>query len=89
MEHTNGERFEQKNYKPINAVDRNGRLIPFVTIYVPVENKGAHGHSNDNQYYKLMGPTKYRTDPKRTVLRLKFDTFLFLRSGILLRSFHT
>lgn len=41
-DHINEERFEHKNYKLIDAVDRNGRLIPFVTIYVPIESKDAH-----------------------------------------------
>lgn len=71
LDHTNGERFERKNYKLIDAVDRNGRLIPYVTIYVPIEGKEMHEHINDNNYYKHLGRMKYSTDPKRTVLKFK------------------
>lgn len=64
--HTNGERFEQKNYKHIDAVDRNGRLIPFVTIYVPIESKDTQRYA---QNYKPLVRTKYGIDPKRTVIK--------------------
>lgn len=67
-DHINEERFEHKNYKLIDAVDRNGQLIPFVTIYVPIESKDAH-EQNSNRNYKSGELTKYSTDPKQTVYK--------------------
>lgn len=75
--HTNGERLEHKSYKLIDAVDRNGRLIPFVTIYVPIESKDTHEHNSKN--YKLLGRSKH-IDPKRTVIKkLNYLTLFIFR----------
>lgn len=69
LDQENGERFEQKNYKLIDAVDRNGRLIPFVTIYVPTE-KQDWNENNDN-YLKLLGRSRIGlqkvSDTRKTV----------------------
>lgn len=80
MDHDNGERFEQKNYKLIDAVDRTGRLIPFVTIYVPIENKDRQ-ENNNNNYHKLLSRSRFGlqkdSDTKRTV-RNKFGCIYFI-----------
>lgn len=86
LDHTNADRFEQKKYKLVDAVDRNGRLIPYVTIYVPIESKDRQGHTNNN--YMPLDRTKYDTDPRRTVLtKAKIRKSFIYHLSILLSNF--